>query len=41
MLPGKTEPFFLGFSADVEFHPVTIPEDLAKGNLASLGKKWG
>jgi hypothetical protein len=40
-MPAIAEPFFLGFNADVEFHPVMIPEDLAKGNLASIGKKWG
>jgi hypothetical protein len=39
-MPAIAEPFYLGFNADVEFHPVMIPEDLAKGNLASLGKKW-
>ncbi|MBI1781576.1 MAG: panthothenate synthetase [Sphingobacteriales bacterium] len=35
------EPFFLQMDAEVEYHPVMLPEDLAKGNLAEIGKKWG
>ena len=29
-LPGVAEPWFLAFDAAVEFHPVMVPEDLAK-----------
>jgi hypothetical protein len=35
------EPWFLTFNADVEMHIVMTPEDLAKGDLGALGKKWG
>jgi hypothetical protein len=35
------EPWFLSFSAEVEFRVVMTPEDLAKSNLEALGKKWG
>ena len=40
-IPAYAEPWFLSFEADVEFHPAMTPEDLAKGDLAALGKKWG
>lgn len=39
-VPAIAEPFFLSFNADVEFHVVMSPEDLAKAGLGSLGKKW-
>ena len=39
-IPTLAEPFFLQFNAQVEFHPVMLPEDLAKANLEALGKKW-
>jgi hypothetical protein len=39
-MPALAEPFFLTFSADVEFHPVMIPADLAKGGLDALGQLW-
>jgi len=39
-IPALAEPWFLNFNADVEFHPVMVPEDLAKANLDALGKKW-
>jgi hypothetical protein len=35
------EPFFLQFNADVVFHPAMTPEDLKRGGLEALGKKWG
>ncbi len=40
-IPSFAEPFFLTFGADVEFHLVMSPEDLAKAGLEELGKKWG
>jgi hypothetical protein len=39
-MPALAEPFFLTFSADVEFHPVMTPADLAKGGLDALGQLW-
>ncbi len=39
-IPKYAEPWFLTFNADVEFHPAMTPEDLAKGGLEDLGKKW-
>ena len=40
-IPFFAEPFFLSFNADVKFHPVMSPQDLAKAGLDALGKKWG
>ena len=40
-IPSLAEPWFLTFNADVEFHPLMTPEDLAKSGLEELGKKWG
>ena len=39
-VPKIAEPWFLMFNADVEFHVVMSPEDLAKAGLDKLGKKW-
>ena len=39
-IPSIAEPFFLTFEADVEFHVVMSPEDLARAGLDELGKKW-
>jgi len=39
-IPSIAEPWFLTFSANVEFHPVMLPQDLAKSGLDTLGKKW-
>ena len=39
-IPKYGEPFF-HMGAEVFIHPVMTPEDLAKSNLAELGKKWG
>ena len=34
------EPWFLVFSADVEFRVVMTPDDLEKAGLDKLAKKW-
>jgi hypothetical protein len=39
-VPKLAEPWFLTFSADVEFHVVMTPEDLRKAGLEELGKRW-
>jgi hypothetical protein len=39
-IPAYAEPWFLTFNADVEFHPVMTPDDLAKAGLDAMGKKW-
>ncbi len=39
-VPSFSEPWFLVFNADVEFHIAMTPEDLQKGGLEGLGKKW-
>ena len=39
-VPRLAEPWFLTFNADVEVHPVMLPEDLARADLGALGKKW-
>lgn len=39
-IPGISEPWFLVFEADVEFHIVMSPEDLGKSGLDTIGKKW-
>jgi hypothetical protein len=39
-IPFYAEPWFLTFSADVEFHSMMTPEDLRRAGLDALGKKW-
>ena len=39
-VPAIAEPWFLLLNADVEFHIVMSPEELEKGGLDALGKKW-
>jgi hypothetical protein len=39
-IPAIAEPFFLHFNATVMFYPCMTPEDLAKANLADLGRKY-
>ncbi len=39
-VPALAEPWFLSFNADVEFHIVMSPEDLGRGGLDAIGKKW-
>jgi len=38
--PSFSEPWFLAFKADVEFHIAMTPDDLQKAGLEELGKKW-
>lgn len=38
--PAIAEPWFLLFDADVQFHLVMSPDDLARAGLDELGKKW-
>jgi hypothetical protein len=40
-VPRLAEPFFLNFNAEVEIRVAMTPEDLARADLAALGKKWG
>jgi hypothetical protein len=42
-IPGVAEPFFLWLNADIEFLPVMLPEDLAKGGpgISAAVKKYG
>ena len=40
-LPTFAEPWFLTFDADVEFHVVMTPDDLARAGLEALGQQWG
>jgi hypothetical protein len=39
-VPALTEPWFLAFNADVQFHIVMSPEDLGRAGLTAIGKKW-
>jgi hypothetical protein len=39
-IPSIAEPLFLNFNADVEFHPVMLPDELARAGLDQIGKKW-
>jgi hypothetical protein len=39
-VPAIAEPWFLMFNADVEFHIVMSPDELKKGGLENLAKKW-
>ncbi len=40
-IPALAEPWFLTFSAEVEFRVVMLPEELKKAGLDEMGKKWG
>jgi len=39
-IPAFAEPWFLLFNADVELQIAMTPDDLRKGGLEALGKKW-
>jgi len=39
-IPSYSEPWFLLFNADVQFHIAMTPEDLGRAGLDALGKKW-
>lgn len=39
-IPAFAEPWFLTFNADVRFHAVMTQDDLKRGGLDALGKKW-
>jgi hypothetical protein len=39
-VPKFSEPWFLLFNADVQFHIAMTPEDLGRAGLEKLGKKW-
>lgn len=39
-IPSFSEPWFLAFNANVEFHIAMTPDDLQKASLEELGKKW-
>ena len=39
-IPALVEPWMLAFEADIELRPVMTPEDLKRGGLDELGKKW-
>jgi hypothetical protein len=41
MVPALAEPWFLTFSAKLQFRVVMSPADLQKAGLDDLGKKWG
>jgi hypothetical protein len=40
-IPALAEPWFLTFNADVYFRVVMSPEDLKRGGLDDIAKKWG
>jgi hypothetical protein len=39
-IPALAEPWFLTFNADVKFRIAMTSDDLKKGGLDALGKKW-
>jgi len=39
-IPALSEPWFLTFNANVEFHVVMRPQDLQEAGLENLGRKW-
>ncbi len=39
-VPKFSEPWFLSFNADVQFHIAMTPEELGRAGLEKLGKKW-
>ena len=42
-IPAIAEPWFLAFNASVEFHPVMVPDDLARagGAIEAVVSKYG
>lgn len=40
-VPALAEPWFVLFNAEVEFHIVMSPDDLAKSGLEEMAKNWG
>ena len=40
-IPSLAEPWFLTFEADVQIHPVMLPEDLKRSGIDGMGKQWG
>ena len=42
-IPSIAEPWFLAFNASIEFHPVMVPEDLARasGAIEAAVSKYG
>jgi len=42
-IPAIAEPWFLALNANIEIHPVMVPEDLAKagGAIKAAAKKYG
>jgi hypothetical protein len=42
-IPAIAEPWFLAFNARVEFHPVMVPDDLARagGSIEAAANKYG
>ena len=39
-IPSVSEPFFLSFNADVQFHAVMSPQELGKAGRDALAAKW-
>ena len=39
-VPKFSEPWFLLFNADVQFHIAMTPEELGRAGLEKLGEKW-
>ena len=39
-VPSLAEPWYLVFQADVEFRIIISPDELKRGGLKELGKKW-
>ena len=39
-VPRLADPWFLTFNAEVEFRIAMTPEDLARADLAALGRTW-
>lgn len=39
-IPAMAEPWFILFEADVQFHVVISPEEIARADIDKLAKKW-
>ncbi len=39
-VPKFSEPWFLSFNADVQFHIAMTPEELRRAGLEKFGEKW-
>jgi hypothetical protein len=40
-IPALVEPWMLTFAADIELHPIMMPDELNRAGMDELARKWG